>query len=286
MFWSRVPDGYRKNDRKRAVVWPWLVLELSTVLALTQLGIRQPDWWRAGIRSTNLHSGRITDHTWFLLPRPASLETHDNFLHFAYWCMRAAVAGRVHSGSVVVLSDICYSDHWWLESYLYDLRPLHVELHIWTNSIPLTSGYWDAVDSWYYALRNIAHTLDIPRLFFSLMQYSSFHLVIFSTVVCLKWLCHHSFSVALYRHMESLVFVSITIVQSMKCANDWVYYSLLGNFLSLPFRLSYRRSYADLLESIKHINACQLYSVECVSKIRSIIGIIIYAIHAYGVYLV
>ena len=45
----------RKNDRKRAVVWPWLVLELSTVLALTQLGIRQSDWWRDGIRSTNLH---------------------------------------------------------------------------------------------------------------------------------------------------------------------------------------------------------------------------------------
>ena len=56
LFWSRVPDGYRKNDRKRAiVVWPWLVLELSTVLALTQLGIQQSDWWRAGIRSTNLH---------------------------------------------------------------------------------------------------------------------------------------------------------------------------------------------------------------------------------------
>ena len=53
--WSRGPDGYRKNDRKRAVVWPWLVLELCTVLALTQLGIRQSDWWRARIRSTNLH---------------------------------------------------------------------------------------------------------------------------------------------------------------------------------------------------------------------------------------
>ena len=55
LFWSRGLDGYRKNDRKRAVVWPWLVLELSSVLALTQLGIRQSDWWRAGIRSTNLH---------------------------------------------------------------------------------------------------------------------------------------------------------------------------------------------------------------------------------------
>ena len=55
LFWSRGPGGYRKNDRKRAVVWPWLMLELSTVLALTQLGIWQSDWRRAGIRSTNLH---------------------------------------------------------------------------------------------------------------------------------------------------------------------------------------------------------------------------------------
>ena len=55
LFWSRGPDSYRKNDRKRAVVWPWLVLQLSTVLALTQLGIRQSDWRRAGIRSTNFH---------------------------------------------------------------------------------------------------------------------------------------------------------------------------------------------------------------------------------------
>ena len=47
----RLPE----NDRKRAVVRPWLVLKLSTVLALTQYGIRQSDWWRAGIRSTNLH---------------------------------------------------------------------------------------------------------------------------------------------------------------------------------------------------------------------------------------
>ena len=28
---------------------------ICTVLALTQLGIRQSDWWRVGIRSTNLH---------------------------------------------------------------------------------------------------------------------------------------------------------------------------------------------------------------------------------------
>ena len=31
------------------------MLELSTVLALTQLGIQQSDWWRAVIGSTNLH---------------------------------------------------------------------------------------------------------------------------------------------------------------------------------------------------------------------------------------
>ena len=37
-----------------AVVWPRLVLELCAVLALTQLGIRQFDWWGAGIRSIDL----------------------------------------------------------------------------------------------------------------------------------------------------------------------------------------------------------------------------------------
>ena len=52
LFWSCGPDGYRKNDRKRAIVWPWLVLELRTVLALTQWGIWQSDWRRAGISST------------------------------------------------------------------------------------------------------------------------------------------------------------------------------------------------------------------------------------------
>ena len=54
LFWSHGLDRYRKNDRKRTVVRLRLVLELCTVLALTQLEIRQSDWWRAGIRSTNL----------------------------------------------------------------------------------------------------------------------------------------------------------------------------------------------------------------------------------------
>ena len=55
LSWSRNPDGYRNNDRMRAVVEPWFVLELCTVFALTQLGIRQSDWWRVGIRSTYLY---------------------------------------------------------------------------------------------------------------------------------------------------------------------------------------------------------------------------------------
>ena len=55
LFWSRHPGSYRKNDRMHAVVLPWMVLELCSVLALTQLGIRQSDWRRAGIMPTNLH---------------------------------------------------------------------------------------------------------------------------------------------------------------------------------------------------------------------------------------
>ena len=79
LFWSRGPDSYRKNDRKRAVVWPWLVLQLSTVLALTQLGIRQSDWRRAGIRSTNLHIMVENVITYARRFRHISMTYHTNY---------------------------------------------------------------------------------------------------------------------------------------------------------------------------------------------------------------
>ena len=93
LFWSRGPDGYRKNDRKRAVVWPWLVLELSTVWALTQLGIRQSDWRRAGIRSTNLHI--VVElpiyHQWRPGPdHPVTITSGNTWLHYVMiYCLRA-----------------------------------------------------------------------------------------------------------------------------------------------------------------------------------------------------
>ena len=47
---------------------------------------------------------------------------------FAWMCVCVAVAECVCRGFVAVVSGICYSDHWWLQVYLYDLHPPHVEL--------------------------------------------------------------------------------------------------------------------------------------------------------------
>ena len=58
------------------------------------------------------------DH--FPWPGPHSCVLHE--------CMCVAVAESVRSGSVAVVSGIYYSDHWWLQVYLKDLHPPHVEL--------------------------------------------------------------------------------------------------------------------------------------------------------------
>ena len=46
--------------------------------------------------------------------------SHDQFriLVFLHECVCVAVAESVRSGSVAVVSGICYSDHWWLQAYL------------------------------------------------------------------------------------------------------------------------------------------------------------------------
>ena len=45
--------------------------------------------------------------------------SHDQF-RIAVFCMNVCVAvvEIVHTGSVAVVSDIYYSDHWWLQAYL------------------------------------------------------------------------------------------------------------------------------------------------------------------------
>ena len=56
--------------------------------------------------------------------------SHDQFriVVFLHECACVAVAESVRSGSVAVVSGICYSDHWWLQAYLEDLHTPHVEL--------------------------------------------------------------------------------------------------------------------------------------------------------------
>ena len=40
----------------------------------------------------------------------------------------AAVAGSVYNGPAALVSGIYHSDHWWLQAFLQDLQPPHVEL--------------------------------------------------------------------------------------------------------------------------------------------------------------
>ena len=155
LFWSRGPDSYRKNDRKRAVVWPWLVLQL-TVLALTQLGIRQSDWRRAGIRSTNLHivveyviyhwslcwlvvfHASVTSrlHTSYvvmflcfdLLNQTFLMDMSDLFTHIPHGYCTGTVPSLYHSTSEVkifahwILRRMCH----WIESSLVPIMAWHL----------------------------------------------------------------------------------------------------------------------------------------------------------------
>ena len=69
-------------------------------------------------------------------------------------------------------------------------------------------------------------------------------------------------------------FVSIT-VQCMMCENDPVRYELKVLFVCFHITLSHYYHYALNLQ-----NACQLYSTECVSKIQSMLSIILMQIWA------
>ena len=74
-------------------------------------------------------------------------------------------------------------------------------------------------------------------------------------------------------------FVSISNLQSMMCANDWVHNGLKLEFVCLDITHSYYLHYADLSDSTEHITVCQEYSVDCVSKIKPIPSIILFAIY-------
>ena len=68
--------------------------------------------------------------------------------------------------------------------------------------------------------------------------------------VYLRWLYHHILSVVSYISQESWVFVSIVIVQSMMCVNDWMNCVLKAIFIHVHITLSHNHHYPDLSEGI------------------------------------
>ena len=85
-------------------------------------------------------------------------------------------------------------------------------------------------------------------------------------------------SVASYISKGSFFFVSISNVPSRMCAKK-IHCGLRVVFVCLHITLSHYHHYTNLSESIEHIKCFQVYSVECVFKIKSTVAIIFYAIY-------
>ena len=86
-----------------------------------------------------------------------------------------------------------------------------------------------------------------------------------------------SYFVSCFIHIVGkLGFVSF-IVQSSMCANDW--YIMQVVFVGTQIITIIMRNY---LKALSFLDTCQVYSVECVFKIKSILSVIFYAIYVAG----
>ena len=95
----------------------------------------------------------------------------------------------------------------------------------------------------------------------------------FSVVVCLRCLSHHILLIIAYTFRENREFVFTIIVQLMMSANNRIRFVLKIVFVCLSITPSHYHHCANLSEGIE-LDACQIYFVECVSKIRHILSVI------------
>ena len=65
----------------------------------------------------------------------------------------------------------------------------------------------------------------------------------------------------------------------MVSANNWKHYGPMVAFICLQIKLPHYQHYADVSENIERPSACQVHSVGCVSKTKSIHLIIFHAIN-------
>lgn len=82
----------------------------------------------------------------------------------------------------------------------------------------------------------------------------------------------------IYPISESWVLFRLLLRIFMMCANENVHFGLKIVFVCLHITLPHYHHYAEISEDIELLNACQVHSVECVSKIKSIISIIFHHI--------
>ena len=65
---------------------------------------------------------------------------------------------------------------------------------------------------------------------------------------------------------------------TFRCANDRVYCGLRVVLVYLCITSHYPH-HADLFEGIEHFNACLVYAIACVSRIKSVHSIISYSLY-------
>ena len=90
-------------------------------------------------------------------------------------------------------------------------------------------------------------------------------------VVYLRCLLHNILSLIAYTFQENREFVLIVIVQFMMSSNSQMRFGLQILFVIIIVQ--------TYLKTLKLWNACQIYFVECVSKIKHILSFIHYTIH-------
>ena len=98
----------------------------------------------------------------------------------------------------------------------------------------------------------------------------------FSVVVCLRCLLHHILSLTAYTFRENLEFVFIIIVRFMMSANIRIRFGWQIVLVCLYGTPSHYHHCVNLSEGIEL--ACQIYFVECVSKIKQMFSVIHYTI--------
>ena len=102
---------------------------------------------------------------------------------------------------------------------------------------------------------------------------------IFSVIMCLRCLLHHILSLIAYAVWENRDFVFIIIVQFMMSSNSRIRFGLQIVFSCLYITPSHYNHCANLSEDMNLEKPCQIYFVECVSKIEHILSVIRYAIY-------